>query len=92
MTSIENLALIVENITGADPFRPGRARPVVEARVLLVAALRADGWTQQAIADAIGWQRITIQHYCALFKDAERYGNIPGMMGSWKRLKDILDL
>ena len=90
--TIENLAIIVENICGADPLKVTRARPVVEARVLLVQCLRAKGYTQQRVAELIGFPRITIQHYCAVFADAMKYNNIPGLLQKWERLKDILDL
>lgn len=88
----EALATLVESIAGADPMRCNRSRPVVEARVLLVQCLRAQGYTQQRIADELGFKRETIQHYCVLWKDAEQYNNIPGLMGKWDKLKFILDL
>ena len=90
--TIENLAIIVENVAGADPLKFTRARPVVEARILLVHCLRAKGYTQQRIGDLLGLPRITIQHYCANFADAEKYNTIPGLLQKWARLKNLLDL
>lgn len=90
--TIESLAAIVESVTGADPLKEGRARPLVYSRVLLVQALRAQGWTQTRIAAAIGYARPTVQHCCALFRDAEQYANNPELLKNWNKLKTILDL
>lgn len=89
---IENLALIVESVAGADPLRFSRSRPNVEARVLLVSALREKGYTQREIGEVLGLPRITIQHYCSIMRDAQMYNNIPGLLPKWARLKNILDL
>ena len=88
----ENLATLVESITGADPMRYSRARPVVEARAVLVSALRAQGLSEEAIAQEIGFSRGCIHHQIELMRDAERYGNAPQMLSYWKKLKALLDL
>lgn len=90
--TVEHIATIVESITGADPLKEGRARPNVDARVLLVQVLRAQGYTQQRIGDLLGYKRITIQHYCALFAEARQYRNAPDLLRAWDKLKTILDL
>lgn len=90
--NIESLAAIVESVTGADPLKEGRARPLVYSRVLLVQVLRTQGWTQQRIADAIGYARLTVQHLCVLFRDAEQYANNPELLKKWNKLKTVLDL
>lgn len=92
MNNIEALASCVENIMGADPLRAGRTRPVVEARVLLVAVLRAQGYTQQRIADLLGFARISIQHYDAIFRDAMTYPSRPEIVKGWKKLQKIYDI
>ena len=88
----EALATIVESITGADPMRVTRARPVIEARTILVAALLAQGMTEEAAAREIGFARGTIHHYRDLLRDAQQYGNAPQMLANWKKLKALLDL
>lgn len=90
--TIENLSIIVENITGADPLRDGRARPVVESRVLLANVLLAKGYTEHQTGDALGFDHATIHHYKTLLDDARRYGNNPQMLRNWNKLKQILDL
>lgn len=90
--TIESLSILVESVAGADPTRNSRSRPVVEARTLLVHALRASGKTQQQVADAIGYPRITIQHYDDLWRDAVQYNNNPPLLAKWERLKNLLDL
>ena len=52
--NIENLAVLVESLAGADPMRASRARPVVEARTILVAALLATGMSENAVAEQTG--------------------------------------
>lgn len=90
--TIEALAGIVESVAGADPTRNSRSRPVVEARTLLVHALRAQGKTQEQVAAAIGYPRITIQHYDELWRDAVNYNNNPPLLARWAKLQTILDL
>lgn len=90
--TIESLATLVESISGADPMRSTRSRPVVEARTILVAALLAQGMTEEAASRAIGFSRGTIHHYRELMRDAEKYGNAPDMLTNWKKLKALLDL
>lgn len=90
--NVEILASIVESITGCDPLRAGRSRPVVYARVLLVHALREQGYTQQRIGELIGFTRISVQHYCTLFAEAKTYNNNPELLRNWKRLRAVLDL
>lgn len=90
--NVESLATIIENITGADPLRDGRARPVVESRVLLASALMAKGYTEQQTADAIGYNHATVHHYKGMLSDAYQYNNNPQMLANWERLKNILDL
>lgn len=90
--TVESLAAIVESVTGADPLKERRSRPLVYARVLLVHALRSQGWTQERIAAAIGFNRMSIQHYCEMWRDAETYGNNPELLKNWKHLQTILDL
>ena len=88
----ETLAIIVENICGADPLRAGRARPVVEARVLLAnALLELRGYTEEETATAIGFDRCTIHHYKTLLADARHYGNNPAMLRRWDKLKKIVE-
>ena len=90
--TLENLALIIESVTGADPLRLTRKRAVVDARTLLVHAYRVQGRTEQQIADDIGYSRAAVHHYCALFSDAEEYNNNPALLRNWSRLKSVLDL
>ena len=88
----EALATLVESIAGADPMRASRARPVVEARTILVAALLAGGMSENAAAAETGFNRCTIHHYRDLLRDAEKYGNAPEMLANWHKLKSLLDL
>lgn len=88
----ENIAMIVESVTGSDPLRAGRSRPVVEARVLLASVLLAKGYTEHQTGDALGFDHATIHHYKTLLDDARRYGNNPQMLRNWNKLKQILDL
>ena len=90
--TIENLAVLVESITGADPMKASRARPIVEARVILVAALFASGMTENTAAQQTGFNRSTIHHYRDLMRDAQQYGNAPQMLMNWNKLKSLLDL
>ena len=90
--TIEALATLVESIAGADPMRASRARPVVEARAILVAALLAGGMSENTAAAETGFNRCTIHHYRDLLRDAEQYGNAPQMLANWRKLKTILDL
>ena len=90
--NVESIATIIENITGADPLRAGRARPVVESRALLANVLLAQGWTEEQTAAAIGFDRCTVHHYKEMLNDAIRYNCNPQMLGSWNRLKNIYDL
>jgi hypothetical protein len=88
--NVEILASIVESITGFDPLRAGRSRPVVYARVLLVHALREQGYTQQRIGELIGFTRIAVQHYCTMFAEAKTYNNNPELLRDWERLGAVL--
>lgn len=90
--TLEHLIILVDSIVGADPLKASRARPVIDARTILVNALFAQGYTEQAVADMIGYARPTIHHYRELMRDAEKYGNNPEMLTQFAKLKNIMDL
>ena len=73
-------------------MRATRARPVVEARCILVGALLAQGLSENAAAEQTGFTRSTIHHYRDLLRDAQQYGNAPQMLANWYKLKALLDL
>lgn len=90
MMNVENIALIVESLAGADPLAASRTRPVVEARCILVAALRSQGWTETAAGEAIGFNHSTIHHYGEMLSDARLYN--PALWAKWMKLKKILEI
>lgn len=90
--NVENTALIVEHITGADPLKNSRQRGVIMARTLLVNALLYSGYTEQRAADSLGFGHPNIHHHRQKLRDALAYNNDPDLVTYWTKLKKILDL
>lgn len=90
--TVDTLALLVEDITGSDPLRANRTRPVVDARCLLVNALIARGMKEREAAALSGFSRPTIHYHKQRLSDAMRYGTDPQLLDRWERLRILIDL
>ena len=92
MQTLEHYAQIVESVTGHSPLAESRARPIVEARIVLASLLLDRGMTECEAGRAIGWDHSTIHHYREIMRDAKQYGTRPQMVASYRQIKSILDL
>lgn len=90
--TLESLINLVDDISGADPLKNSRARPVIIARTLLVNILFEEGYSEHAVGEMIGFSRDTIHHYRRLMQDARKYNNDAVLIKKWDELQKVLAL
>lgn len=69
---LERAALVcntMRGISGHDPRRRGRLRPLVLSRQLACAQLLSEGWTEDQVGAYIGIDHATVHHYRARMRD-----------------------
>ena len=75
---LERAALVcntMRGISGHDPRRRGRLRPLVLSRQLACAQLLSEGWTEDQVGTVIGIDHATVNHHRARVRDFE---TLPG--------------